>query len=81
MALKSEIVKDVLCVIAYGTTSAKTSATKLLFYYWPLFNTNLFDLRSVLAKFSSKRNDVCTIGKFIIKQLSFHSILLFNSIL
>jgi hypothetical protein len=54
MALKSGVAKDVLCVIAYGTRSAKTSATKLLFYYWPTFNPNLFDRKSVIMKFTSK---------------------------
>ena len=52
MALKQGIVKDILCVVAYGTSSARISAAKLLFYYWPAFNQNLFDRRVVLMKFA-----------------------------
>jgi hypothetical protein len=55
MALKPGVVKDILCVIAYGTAPARASAAKLLFYYWPSFNPNLFDRRAVLVKFASKR--------------------------
>lgn len=54
MALKPGVVKDILCVIAYGTAPARASAAKLLFYYWPSFNPNLFDRRAVLVKFASK---------------------------
>jgi len=54
MALKPGVVKDILCVIAYGTAAARASAAKLLFYYWPSFNPNLFDRRAVLVKFASK---------------------------
>ncbi|XP_058797132.1 protein unc-79 homolog, partial [Phymastichus coffea] len=53
MTYKSGIIKDLLCVIAYGTIYARASATKLLFYYWPAFNPNLFDRKSVLMKFSN----------------------------
>ncbi|XP_072766929.1 protein unc-79 homolog isoform X2 [Anoplolepis gracilipes] len=53
MALKPGVVKDILCVIAYGTAPARASAAKLLFYYWPSFNPNLFDRRSVLVKFAN----------------------------
>lgn len=54
MALKPGVVKDILCVVAYGTAPARASAAKLLFYYWPTFNQNLFDRRAVLGKFASK---------------------------
>ncbi|XP_026830601.1 protein unc-79 homolog, partial [Ooceraea biroi] len=53
MALKPGVVKDILCVIAYGTAPARASAAKLLFYYWPSFNPNLFDRRAVLVKFAN----------------------------
>ncbi|XP_017885377.1 protein unc-79 homolog isoform X1 [Ceratina calcarata] len=53
MALKPGVVKDLLCVIAYGTAPARASAAKLLFYYWPSFNPNLFDRRAVLMKFAN----------------------------
>ncbi|KAL2737006.1 protein unc-79 [Vespula squamosa] len=53
MTLKPGVVKDILCVIAYGTAPARASAAKLLFYYWPSFNPNLFDRRAVLVKFAN----------------------------
>lgn len=54
MTLKHNVAKDLLCVIAYGTAASRSSAAKLLFYYWPAFNTNLFDRRGLLCKFTSK---------------------------
>lgn len=54
MTLKHNVVKDLLCVIAYGTAGSRSSAAKLLFYYWPAFNANLFDRRGLLCKFTSK---------------------------
>lgn len=56
MALKQNVVKDLLCIIAYGTALSRSSAAKLLFYYWPAFNANLFDRRGLLFKFTSKLN-------------------------
>lgn len=53
MTLKQNVVKDLLCVIAYGTAASRSSAAKLLFYYWPTFNANLFDRRGLLFKFTS----------------------------
>lgn len=54
MTLKHNVVKDLLCVIAYGTSTSRSSAAKLLFYYWPAFNADLFDRRVLLVKFNSK---------------------------
>ncbi|XP_058465417.1 protein unc-79 homolog isoform X2 [Malaya genurostris] len=53
MRLKHNVVKDLLCVIAYGTSTSRASAAKLLFYYWPAFDPNLFDRRGLLCKFSN----------------------------
>ncbi|XP_061729504.1 protein unc-79 homolog isoform X3 [Cydia pomonella] len=53
MSRKSTVVKDVLCVIAYGTWGARVSAAKLLFYYWPPFDAKLFDRKGLLCKFSN----------------------------
>lgn len=53
MTLKHNVVKDLLCVIAYGTAASRSSSAKLLFYYWPAFNANLFDRRGLLCKFTS----------------------------
>lgn len=55
MALKQNVVKDMLINIAYGTSLSRSSAAKLLFYYWPAFNANLFDRRGLLFKFTSKQ--------------------------
>ncbi|CAB3238060.1 unnamed protein product [Arctia plantaginis] len=51
--MKQSVVKDVLCVIAYGTWGARLSAAKLLFYYWPPFDAKLFDRKGLLCKFSN----------------------------
>lgn len=50
MTHKQNILKDILCVIAYGTSTARSSAAKLLFYYWPAFNPNLFDRKGLICK-------------------------------
>lgn len=52
MTLKQTVLKDLLCVIAYGTPAARSSSAKLLFYYWPAFNANLFDRRNLICKFA-----------------------------
>lgn len=54
MTLKHNVVKDLLCVIAYGTSTSRSAAAKLLFYYWPAFNADLFDRKVLLVKFNSK---------------------------
>ncbi|CAH2242907.1 jg14477 [Pararge aegeria aegeria] len=53
MAMKQGVVKDVLCVVAYGTGGARVSAAKLLFYYWPPFDATLFDRKGLLCKFTN----------------------------
>ncbi|KAL4717234.1 hypothetical protein ACJJTC_017121, partial [Scirpophaga incertulas] len=53
MSMKQTVVKDILCVIAYGTWGARLSAAKLLFYYWPPFDAKLFDRKGLLCKFSN----------------------------
>ncbi|KAM3960770.1 LOW QUALITY PROTEIN: UNC-79 domain-containing protein [Aphomia sociella] len=53
MSMKQSVVKDILCVIAYGTWGARVSAAKLLFYYWPPFDAKLFDRKGLLCKFSN----------------------------
>lgn len=54
MSLKHNVVRDILCVIAYGTSTARSVAAKLLFYYWPAFDANLFDRKVLLVKYNSK---------------------------
>ncbi|XP_071543773.1 protein unc-79 homolog isoform X4 [Panulirus ornatus] len=52
MSIKSDIVKDLLCVIAYGTPTSRPPASNLLFYYWPSLNPTLHDRRGIHIKFS-----------------------------
>lgn len=52
MALKSNVARDILNIIAYGPSYTKVSASKLLFYYWPSFNTALFERRAAPAEIS-----------------------------
>ncbi|XP_044257463.1 protein unc-79 homolog isoform X1 [Tribolium madens] len=59
MTLKKNILKDILSVIAYGTSTARSSAAKLLFYYWPTFNANLFDRKNLICKFADPTPFVC----------------------
>lgn len=66
MTLKHNVVKDLLCVIAYGTSSSRSVAAKLLFYYWPTFNEHLFDRKVIMVKFNNDlipfvcQRDQCT---------------------
>jgi protein unc-79 len=66
MTHKHNVVKDILCVIAYGTSTSKSVASKLLFYYWPAFNADLFDRKVLLVKYNSDlipficQRDSCT---------------------
>ncbi|KPU80262.1 uncharacterized protein Dana_GF18469, isoform G [Drosophila ananassae] len=53
MTLKHNVVKDILCVVAYGTAVSRSSAAKLLFYYWPAFDANLFDRKVLLSKLTN----------------------------
>uniref|UniRef100_A0A182PPV4 Uncharacterized protein n=1 Tax=Anopheles epiroticus TaxID=199890 RepID=A0A182PPV4_9DIPT len=53
MRLKHNVAKDLLCVIGYGTAMSRASAAKLLFYYWPAFDPNLFDRKGLLCKFTN----------------------------
>ncbi|XP_059468536.1 protein unc-79 homolog isoform X3 [Neocloeon triangulifer] len=46
MSMKPGVVKDLLCIVAYGTAGARASAAKLLFYYWPPFNINAIEKRT-----------------------------------
>ncbi|XP_066975472.1 protein unc-79 homolog isoform X11 [Macrobrachium rosenbergii] len=61
MSLKSDIVKDLLCVIAYGTPSSRLPAANLLFYYWPSLNPTLYDRRGIHIKFSGWKPLMCQI--------------------
>lgn len=53
MGMKQLLVKDLLCVMAYGTSNARASAAKLLFYYWPTFNSSLFERKGAPPRVTS----------------------------
>ncbi|XP_030755941.1 protein unc-79 homolog [Sitophilus oryzae] len=63
MTLKQNILKDMLSAIAYGTSNSRASAAKLLFYYWPTFNANLFDRKNLICKFADPTPFVCQRNK------------------
>ena len=54
MALKPDIAKDLLSVIAHGTLKARVAGAHLLFYYWPALNPTLYDRRGLNTKFNGK---------------------------
>jgi protein unc-79 len=66
MALKPNVAKDLLCVIAYGTSVSRFVAAKLLFYYWPAFSVELFDRKVLLVKFNSKNFYHFVLKKFVV---------------
>lgn len=80
MTLKQNVVKDLLCVIAYGTSLSRSSAAKLLFYYWPAFNANLFDRRGLLFKFTSKYRFIKRITKKLVKNVIYFKQIVFCSV-
>uniref|UniRef100_T1JB25 Protein unc-79 homolog n=1 Tax=Strigamia maritima TaxID=126957 RepID=T1JB25_STRMM len=59
MALRADVLKDILCVIAHGTPKARAAAANLLFYYWPSLNPALHDRRGIQLKVSSTKPFVC----------------------
>ncbi|CAH1121159.1 unnamed protein product [Ceutorhynchus assimilis] len=59
MTLKQNTLQDMLSAIAYGTSNSRASAAKLLFYYWPTFNANLFDRKNLICKFAEPNPFVC----------------------
>lgn len=52
MCYKRDAIKDLLCVIAYGTVEARKVGMKLLVYYWPHVNPTLYDRRNVNFNFN-----------------------------
>lgn len=54
MCYKRDSIKDLLCVIAYGTVEARKVGMNLLVYYWPHVNPTLYDRRNVNFNFNGK---------------------------
>ena len=50
MAVKEDLMKDLLCVVAHGTPSARLPASHLLFYYWPSLNPTVVEAEPVVEK-------------------------------
>ncbi len=86
MGLKEDIAKDMLCVTAHGTPSARAPAANLLFYYWPTLNPTLLDRKNVLSKFNSSPtwspprccNPECNTGKDAVKICLDHTVALLH---
>ncbi|KAK6182809.1 hypothetical protein SNE40_010404 [Patella caerulea] len=51
MAMKKNVMKDLISIIAYGSPSARVPAAHLLFYYWPQLNPALTDRRGIHYKY------------------------------
>ncbi|KAF4533554.1 hypothetical protein B566_EDAN001039 [Ephemera danica] len=47
---------DLLCIMAFGTSGARNSAAKLLFYYWPPFNISAIEKRTPTHQVRLARN-------------------------
>ncbi|CAG7837387.1 unnamed protein product [Allacma fusca] len=67
MSFKRDAVKDVFCVIAYGTLEARNVAINLLVYYWPHLNPTLYDRRGINFKFNgwkvpSCKSEMCSVN-------------------
>lgn len=58
MSLKKDVIKDLLWVIAYGTSVARSPAAILLFYYWPTLNPTPYDRKS-LHSFTGWKTVAC----------------------
>ena len=50
MQFRSNILKDLFCVIAYGTVKSKCAAVELLFQYYPQLNPNSADRKQLADK-------------------------------
>uniref|UniRef100_A0A914UX21 Protein unc-79 homolog n=1 Tax=Plectus sambesii TaxID=2011161 RepID=A0A914UX21_9BILA len=47
MSLRRDVYRDVLAVIAKGTSEARVPAANLLFHYWPLLNPHILDRKPI----------------------------------
>lgn len=52
MSLKADITKDLLCVIAHGTSEARAAAANLLFHYWPSLNPLPYERKGIQPIFN-----------------------------
>ncbi|OXA59651.1 Protein unc-79 [Folsomia candida] len=65
MRYKRDAIKDLLCVVAYGSLVARNVAINLLVYYWPHHNPTLYDRRNITFKFGYKvptcKSEMCSV--------------------
>ncbi|XP_014665214.1 PREDICTED: protein unc-79 homolog, partial [Priapulus caudatus] len=59
MALKRDVAKDLLCVIAYGSGGPRAPAINLLFHYWPTLYCSMIDRKAVQYKFVAWKPITC----------------------
>ncbi|XP_037086283.1 protein unc-79 homolog [Pollicipes pollicipes] len=52
MSRRRMVIRDLFCIIAHGTVSARLPAAHLLFHYWPALNPSSADRRGHLLKFT-----------------------------
>ncbi|KRZ76163.1 Uncoordinated protein 79 [Trichinella papuae] len=50
MSLRCDVYKDIMSVIAYGTTESRIPAVNLLFHYWPLSKADFIDRKTAEYK-------------------------------
>ena len=79
MTLKQNVLTDVLNVIAYGTSTARSSAARLLFYYWPPFNPTLFDKKGIVEKLSGRHIVIETNRRCVIMKTTSLKVILHHS--
>ncbi|XP_037087840.1 protein unc-79 homolog [Pollicipes pollicipes] len=53
MSRRRMVIRDLFCIIAHGTVSARLPAAHLLFHYWPALNPSSADRRGHLLKFTA----------------------------
>jgi hypothetical protein len=77
MAMKPTVVKDLLCIMAFGTSGARNSAAKLLFYYWPPCNISAIEKRTPThqVRLARKYETLCDCRYIIIYIYYNHNIL------
>ena len=59
MSRRRMVIRDLFCIIAHGTVSARLPAAHLLFHYWPALNPTSADRRNNLLKFTGQSEATC----------------------
>ena len=64
MSRRRMVIRDLFCIIAHGTVSARLPAAHLLFHYWPALNPTSADRRNNLLKFTGQSQVSCCGSEF-----------------